>query len=205
MQKEINTDYLLWKRIKAGETQAFHELYVQYSDILFSFGFIYSKEKEFVKDCIHDLFFDLYKYRKNLSDSNNIRNYLFKSLKRKILSNKKGKLNLVYIANVTEINEHKLSSFDQDDSEEQKESIKKIRKAIGKLSERQQEALNLRFQLELPYIEVAKIMEISLESVRTLVYRSVKTIREDLSVNSRQLVLFFLQTTSLKLTRSVNS
>jgi RNA polymerase sigma factor (sigma-70 family) len=145
MRIEVDTDYLLWKGIKAGETKVFHELYVQYSDILYSFGFIYSKEEELIKDCIHDLFVDLYKYHKKLSDSNNIRNYLFKSLKRKILSNKNGKLSLVYIANVTEINEDKLSSFNVDDSEEQKENFKKILKAMEKLSERQQEALNLRF------------------------------------------------------------
>jgi len=35
MQKEVNSDYLLWKRIKAGETQAFHELYMQFADITF--------------------------------------------------------------------------------------------------------------------------------------------------------------------------
>jgi RNA polymerase sigma factor (sigma-70 family) len=194
MQKVVNTDYLLWKRIKAGETQAYHELYEQYSEILFSFGFIYSKDKELLKDCIHDLFIDLHRYRKNLSDNNNIRNYLFKSLKRKILSSKKGKLSLVYIADVKEVNQNTSSLFDEDYSEEQKENITKIQKAIDKLSIRQQEALNLRFQLDLPYIEVAKIMEISLESVRTLVYRSVKMIRKDMNIKSKQLVLFFLQT-----------
>lgn len=193
MQKEINSDYLLWKRIKTGETQAYHDLYMQYADILFSFGNIYTKDQDFIKDCIHDLFFDLYKYRKNLSDNDHIRNYLFKSLKRKIQSPPSGKLKLVYIQSVQEENEKNPSDTDTEDTEYQEENIANIRKAMNKLSERQQEVLNLRFQIGLPYTEIAKILDISVESVRTLVYRSVKTIREELKLNNNALILFSMQ------------
>jgi RNA polymerase sigma factor (sigma-70 family) len=191
MEKEVNIDYLLWKRIKAGETKAFHELYLQYADILFSFGSIYSKDQELVKDCIHDLFFDLYKYRKSLSDNDHIRNYLFKSLKRKILLPKNGKLNLVYSSKIKEENGHNSTSSEDDMLEENEENLVRIRKAINRLSDRQQEALNLRFQLGLSYLEIAKIFDISVESVRTLVYRSVKIIREELKPNNVPLILFF--------------
>lgn len=192
MHKEINTDFLLWKRIKAGETQAFHELYMQFADILFSFGLIYSKDQEFVKDCIHDLFFDLYKYRKNLSDNDHIRNYLFKSLKRKIQSPQSGKLKLVFTNTFQEGNEQKASLAETEGLENQEENIENIRIAIDKLSDRQQEVLNLRFQVGLTYPEIAKILEISVESVRTLVYRSVKAIRQELELNKNSMILFHL-------------
>jgi len=194
MQKEVNLDYLLWKRIKTGETKAFHELYLQYADILFSFGSIYSKDKELVKDCIHDLFFDLYKYRKNLSDNDNIRNYLFKSLKRKIQLPRNGKLNLIYSSKIQDENEHKLTSSDDELLEENEENLARIKKAIDQLSDRQQEVLTLRFQLGLSYSEIAKLLEISVESARTLIYRSVKTIREELKTNYVSLILFFIRT-----------
>jgi len=194
MQKEVNTDFLLWKRVKAGETQAFHELYMQFADILFSFGLIYSKDQEFIKDCIHDLFFDLYKYRKNLSDNDHIRNYLFKSLKRKIQSPQSGKLKLVFTNTFQEGNEQKASLAETEGLENQEENIENIRIAMGKLSDRQQEVLNLRFQVGLSYTEIAKILDISVESARTLVYRSVKTIREELKLSNNALILFYLQT-----------
>lgn len=193
MQKEVNSDYLLWKRIKAGETQAYHDLYMQYADVLFSFGNIYTKDQDFIKDCIHDLFFDLYKYRKNLSDNDHIRNYLFKSLKRKIQAPPSGKLKLVYSQEVQEGNEQSAIGTDAEEAEYQEENIANIRKAIDKLSERQQEVLNLRFQIGLPYTEIAKILDISVESVRTLVYRSVKTIREELKLSNNALILFSMQ------------
>ena len=193
MQKEVNSDYLLWKRIKAGETQAYHDLYMQYADVLFSFGNIYTKDQDFIKDCIHDLFFDLYKYRKNLSDNDHIRNYLFKSLKRKIQSPTTGKLKLVYTQSIQEESEQNSSGTEAEELEYQEENIENIRKAIHKLSERQQEVLNLRFQIGLPYTEIARILDISVESVRTLVYRSVKTIREELKLSSNALILFLMQ------------
>lgn len=189
MQKEVNFDYLLWKRIKAGETKAFNELYQLYADILFSFGMIYSKDRELVKDCIHDLFFDLFKYRKNLADNDHIRNYLFKSLKRKIQTPKTGKLTLVYTEVIQEENEQKVATWTNEDVEIQEEKIEKIKKVIAKLSDHQQEVLNLKFQVGLSYQEIAKILDISVESVRTLVYRAVKTIREELNVNSSALIL----------------
>ncbi len=201
MQKEVNTDYLLWKRIKTGETLAFHELYMQFADILFSFGLIYSKDQEFVKDCIHDLFFDLYKYRKNLSDNDHIRNYLFKSLKRKIQSPQSGKLKLVFTNTFQEGNEQKASLAETEGLESQEENIENIRVAMGKLSDRQQEVLNLRFQVGLSYTEIAKILDISVESARTLVYRSVKTIREELKLSNNALILFYLQTRGSEVNR----
>lgn len=198
MQKEVNFDYLLWKRIKAGETKAFDELYQLYADMLFSFGMIYSKDRELVKDCIHDLFFDLFKYRKNLSDNDHIRNYLFKSLKRKIQAPKTGKLSLVYTEDIREENEQKVVPWANEEGEIQEENIEKIKRIIAKLSDHQQEVLNLKFQVGLSYPEIAKIMEISVESVRTLVYRSVKTIREELNVTSSALILFSLSVSTFR-------
>lgn len=195
MQKEVNSDYLLWKRIKAGETLAFHELYMQFADILFSFGSIYSKDQEHVKDCIHDLFFDLYKYRKNLADNDHIRNYLFKSLKRKVQSSQTRKLKLVYTNTFQEESEPGNAVAEAGNDDFAEENIRNIREAMGRLSDRQQEVLKLRFQVGLPYTEVAKILDISVESVRTLVYRTVKTLREELKVNNNVLILFCLQMT----------
>lgn len=191
MEKEINSDYLLWKRIKAGETQAFQDLYMKYADVLFSFGMIYSKDQELVKDSIHDLFFDLYKYRKNLSDNDHIRNYLFKSLKRKIQLAQKTKLKLVYTNEIRDEAEGKGGFLMSETEDLTEENLKEIQQAVDKLSEHQQEVLKLRFQIGLSYDEVARILDISVESVRTLVYRTIKLLREQLKTKNNTVVLLF--------------
>ncbi len=184
MLEDINNDYLLWKRLKAGEVSAFNELYDQYAGMLFSFGRLYLKDRESIKDCIHDLFLDLYKYRKNLTDTNNIKNYLFLSMKRKIQSLKKKNLTILYSDNIKDTeNDLKEASSSLGNEDE---SIERLKKEIDRLPERQQEALVLRFHSELSYMAIADIMEISVESVRTLVYRSVKTLRLKLSTNNEK-------------------
>lgn len=195
MEKEINSDYHLWKRIKAGETQAFRELYTKFSDILFSFGMIYTRDQEHVKDCIHDLFFDLYKYRKNLSDNDHIRNYLFKSLKRKIQSSQTGKLKIIYSESFQDENEKGGGVVLPDGDDLQEENIRNMLAAIEKLSDHQKEVLKLRFQIGMPYDEVARILDISVESVRTLVYRTIKTLREELKTKNNTIILLYLQVT----------
>lgn len=190
MLEEGNHDYFLWKRIKAGNAEAFQELYARYADVLFSFGMVYSKDRELVKDCIHDLVFDLYKYRKNLAENDNIRNYLFKSLKRKVLASGKKNMRLVYSENLNRDTENEIRDTDGDELEEQQDQLNQINRLIDQLPDKQREILNLKFQLEMPYHEISEIMDISVESVRTSVYRSIKTIREQL--DGKDIILFFV-------------
>ncbi|RKD90759.1 RNA polymerase sigma factor [Mangrovibacterium diazotrophicum] len=193
MQIEGNHDYFLWKRIKSGDAEAFQELYNLYADILFSFGTIFTRDHELVKDCMHDLIFDLYKYRKNLSDNDNIRNYLFKSLKRKIQTSGKKSLRLVYSENLTSESDNLHDNVDPDELDEQQAQMSKVNCLINELPEKQREILNLKFQLEMPYHEIAVIMDISVESVRTSVYRSIKTIREQMEGQELMFLFIFMK------------
>ncbi|WP_423129401.1 RNA polymerase sigma factor [Gaoshiqia sp. Z1-71] len=191
MVKETNHESLLWKRIRSGDTRAFHELYLLYADILFSFGTIFTKDQELIKDCIHDLIFDLFRYRRNLADTDNVRNYLFKSLKRKIQTAANRKLDVVYLVKLPKDIDQETADDEADASDEEIRDLAKITRAIKQLPERQQEILNLRFQLDLSYSEIAQVLDISVESARTSVYRSIKTIREQFDIRSISLFLIF--------------
>ncbi|MNL66075.1 RNA polymerase sigma factor [compost metagenome] len=67
--------------------------------------------------------------------------------------------------------------------EQQSELLLKLSRQLELLPSRQKEALYLRFNSELEYEEIAVIMNISLETCRTLVYRAVKQLRERMVVN----------------------
>ena len=82
MQKVWSQEDNLWKRFKEGNDDAFYCLYDQYADNLFKYGIHFSKDRAFIQDCIHDLFLELYKYRKKLSETDNIQFYLYRSLRR---------------------------------------------------------------------------------------------------------------------------
>ncbi len=184
MQSIKQVDSLLWTKVKLGDLDAFNELYDLYVDVLYGFGIQHTNDKEYVMDCIHDLFLDIYKYRKKLSDVDNVKFYLFKSLKRKI--NRKYKSKLSFFSTDEKQNEIRSvhNSIEESiiQSERSKEMSAKLSMALNSLSNKQRRGLSLKFDEKKSYEEIAAILGISIESVRTLIYRAVKKLRSEIEV-----------------------
>lgn len=82
---QINSDTLLWNDFKNGSNDAYHHIYSSHVQSLFKYGCHFTHGEALVKDCVQDVFVDLSKYKASLGTTNNIKLYLFKSLKRKII------------------------------------------------------------------------------------------------------------------------
>ncbi|WP_103866488.1 RNA polymerase sigma factor [Aquimarina sp. I32.4] len=184
MQPVKTVDSILWTKVKLGDLNAFNQLYEKYIDALYEFGIQQTNDTDYVKDCIHDLFLDIYKYRKKLSDVNNVKYYLFKSLKRKI--NKKFKSKLTLFSAEEKKNEIKSTYKSAEEtiiqSENSSEIKKKLSVALTSLSSKQRKGISLKFDEKKSYEEISVIMGISIESVRTLIYRAVKKLRNEIEV-----------------------
>ncbi len=196
MEKDLNKDGFLWQQFKAGDENAFYLLYDHYVEELFSFGGSFTKDLELVKDCIHDLFLDLYKYRKQLSDTNNIRFYLFRSLRRKIYREQKKISSLLNDEDILSEQADKVPAFENTIIQEEisAENHRLLLKAMKSLTFRQQKALSLRFEQDLSYPDIANLLDISVESTRTIVYRALKVLRDILKNGDHPTIqlLFFL-------------
>jgi RNA polymerase sigma factor (sigma-70 family) len=183
------TDRNLWTSFINGDAEALNLLYKRFVDVLYAFGLRFTDDTDLVKDGIQDLFVDLFKYRKTLAPEVNVKSYLFTSLKRKIclvLKKKAAEINHIF-----EVPFLLSSSIEEQiiNDEHQTELLLKLNKQLELLPSRQKEALYLRFNAELEYEEIAQIMNVSLETCRTLVYRGVKQLRERMVVNHLYKVL----------------
>src|SRR5690606_4976185 len=87
-------EFILWTKLKDGNVDALGELYDMCIDELFCFGMQLCKDKNRVMDAIHDLFLNLYKYRKNLAATDNVKYYLLRSLKNQILKQQSNKASI---------------------------------------------------------------------------------------------------------------
>ena len=194
MKKELKADDNLWKRFKDGNDHAFYRLYDQYADILYKYGCHFSKDKDFIRDCIHDLFLELYKYRKKLSETDNIQFYLFRSLRRIIQKEQVKVIKLVYDEMISSPNDTPEVSHEDFliAAETEVENRGVLSKAMKTLSNRQREGLSLKFEHDCSYSDIAEIMGISVESARTIIYRALKELRMCLGskVHSIQLLVF---------------
>lgn len=195
MGNDVKNDFYIWKSFIAGSDDSFYQLYEKYFDVLYQFGIQFSKDKEFIKDCIHDLFLDLYKYRSNLSETDNIKFYLLRSFRRKIHSEKLKIQPFLYDYNLPDFTQNQVSSFEDTliSSENKKENIQMLNEAMKRLTDRQREGLSLKFVQNLSYPEIAEMLDVSVESARTSIYRSLKILRQAISDEYTSIqLLFFL-------------
>jgi len=79
-----DSDLLLWKSFKSGSESAFIFIYEHNFEMLYSYGRRLTNNEDVIKDAIQDLFIELRKNRENLGDTDSIKFYLFKCLKRRI-------------------------------------------------------------------------------------------------------------------------
>jgi len=171
----------IWKSFQAGDKEAFAFLYNLHLDALYHYGTKISQDEEVVKDAIQEIFLDLYlKKEKNKTNPENLKYYLMLALKR------------ILIRKIKKDRERSGGNFNQEflfepeysietiiiGQEQEEEVNQRILGVLGQLPAKQKEAIYLRFNQSLEYDEVAKILDISIESARKQVYRAIKTIRE---------------------------
>ena len=187
MHKELKEEYNLWGQFREGNDQAFYLLYDKYADNLYKYGCHFSKDKDLIKDCIHDLFLDLYKYRKRISETESIKFYLFRSLRRIIHKGQVKVIPLVYDEAFELPGDNPVFSHEDYliSMETEIENHKVLYDAIKTLSNRQRESLSLKFEHNHTYPEIAEIMGVAASAIDS--YRN--SIRTKLGLNNRKVNL----------------
>jgi RNA polymerase sigma-70 factor (ECF subfamily) len=182
--EDSNTiDIILWSKLKDGNSAAIGSLYDKYVDELFRYGIQFTADKSKVMDCIHDLFLNLFKYRKNLAHTKNIKYYLLRSLKNEILKKTTANFILNSIAFNDNVQDKDFYTSIEDDliaEEIVDDRAFQLNQALNSLTIKQRHVLFLRFNEEKKYIEIAEILGVSVETSRTIIYRAIKTLRKSM-------------------------
>lgn len=185
-------DLKIWQRFKDGESQALAEIYGCYVKDLYSYGKKISQDEALVKDCIQEIFVKLIDKRSQLVISETIHIYLFKSLRNQILEELRSDNRKKSISNQIIPDSTQVSSIEQSivHNEEETRKLQLLNQAMNLLTDYQREAIFLRFSKMFEYEEISEMLGIDVASARTLVYRSLKKVKEHLS--SRTTILFSL-------------
>lgn len=187
---------ILWLRFLKGDDQVLSLIYLQYSNSLFDYGCRFTTDKNLVKDCIQEVFCTLIRTRKNLSETDNIRLYLLKSLKRRILRDLKDSGNKTILVNDQEYPFDLLLANNIDDqmNELDEEKRRLLSEAMLSLTERQKEAIYLRFNRGLEYEEISFLLNLNYQSSRALIHRAIEKLREIIHTHEKKMsqILFNL-------------
>lgn len=201
---KVDSKNILWINFKNGKSDSLQHLYKEYADELYSYGMKIHGDNYLVKDCIQDVFIQLIEKRKSLTITPQIHTYLFKSLRNKLfeeLRSKNRKLDIITQLSEFETDYEKHAEQNIIEDEEDNSIRKKIRISIEKLPDRQKEIIYLKYTKGFSYDEIANLLQINKASARTLLYRTLKTMKELLSNNTLILMIIissFLNKNDLK-------
>ena len=188
-------DQSLWNEIRAGSEQVFSDLFFRYSDLLLNYGYLVAKDRELIKDCIQELFLDVWRRQEALPEAVKVRYYLLKAFRRVLLRRIQQDARRRY----DPVPDPDLFDLSREDDIAQSESAYLLRTYLaGKVNElppRQKEIVYLKYYEDLSYEEICEIMGIRQQAAWNLISRAVKTLRTlvaDRQMLASPLVLFLL-------------
>jgi len=190
----LAADSVHWLAMKSGDPNALEILYKVYASPLYNYGSKFTVDKDLIKECIQELFVNLWIRRDFISNPSDIKNYLFKSFrlavfKRAALVSKNDEYvdTENYPFSVTLSIEDNLIAGEKND-----ELKKRLQRTIASLTDRQKEAVFLKFYENLTYDEIAEVMGISVKATYKLMARSLSYLRDNLSKDDLLILLSIL-------------
>lgn len=177
LQKDLKKQYM--DDMKRKEENAFNSIYNRYADELLSYGMGMGFNREVLKDAVQDVFYRLYLNKDSIQRILNIKYYLFRSLKNRLLDIHKATMP------TNDIQEHEFdfviqpTIVDELINEEDQIIIQnKIKALLSLLTSRQREAIYLRFIQEMEYEEIGELLDMTPQATRKLVFRGMERMRK---------------------------
>ncbi|MDX1586687.1 MAG: sigma-70 family RNA polymerase sigma factor [Balneolaceae bacterium] len=173
-------DIRLWKRLQNGDKSAVTNLFEKYYRPLLNYGLKLIPNEELIKDSIQELFYSIWEQRHNLSEVEYIRSYLYVSLRRTVYRQAEIKKTR-YERDKAYYDEHFRSVVNYEaltrKNEFKKEQKEKLKEAVESLSNKQKEAVFLKFYSGLTNTEIAQIMDVNRQSVYNYIYRAIQSLQ----------------------------
>lgn len=172
-------DLIVWNLLIEGDKKALEVLYQKYYALLLNYGLKCNPNKDLIKDCIQDLFVNLYQ-NTNISTTNiTVRSYLLRALRNNLvykLSTQKEEYALdddsFLIAANDDLFEQLFPKNDHDQL-----LARQLLDAMSQLPPNQKTVLYLRYVKELSYKEIADIMDVNVQSSMNLASRALSKLR----------------------------
>lgn len=178
VEKDIR---ICWEEMRKGDKQALFTLYNAMYFHLIRFGLKMGIDDDLVKDCINQMFLNLWEKRTRLNTVENVRPYLFTTLRHIILDE------LSHLNKIGAAIEKKLYEDEQDElpyeeiiirMQQDDELKRKLQQAIEKLTPRQIELIRLKFFEGLTYEQIAGRTSQSVKTAYNTIYDAIKMLRK---------------------------
>ena len=171
-------DLSIWRDFIGGNQSALSYIYFKYAKYLLSYGYKICRDKELVEDKVQDLFVQLWAKHERLGETDSIKFYLFRSLRRKLAESVKAD-KLRYAVGLEMIDQYS-GPFESHliEIETHSERKKLVEQLLAHLNDNQRDILHLKYTVGLTNNEIAEILGMEYQSVKNAVFRSISKIRK---------------------------
>lgn len=192
--REQMSDKEIWEELANGNNTIFQGIYKKYTPELYAYGCHFSQDQELVKDCIQELFLNIYKNIARLTPPNNLKHYLLLSMKNQLyMAFRKQKMTDNLEMSQLTFTSDSFANAALENQETEKEISSKVEKLLNTLNSRQKEIIYYRYIQELSITEICEIMDLKYQSAQNLIQRSLNKMR------SHTEVIFILLTFFIKI------
>ena len=172
-------DSELWDLFRDGNQPAYTQLVNRHYKQLFNYGRRFCQDREFLMDCIQEVFYELWNRKERINSTPSVKWYLFKAVRLRIFRDqpkwtKNEKLSGEYNFLVEFDIESKIIN-----DLEINDLTSKVKNILNALPPRQQEIMYLRFYEGLSLDQISDIMGITNQSLRNLLQKSYKNFRAE--------------------------
>lgn len=172
-------DLEYWQKIRLGNTTAFSTLFKKYYEPLYQFAGRFVKDAQAAENIVQNAFVDLWTHREHLHIKSNLKSYLYTMVKNHSLNYLKKEKSFV------SIDERPCFQENLDSSPEEnvikREWHTAVHQAIDKLPEQCRLIYLMKRYDNLKYTEIAEMLNISVNTVKTQMKRALKSLLKQLS------------------------
>jgi RNA polymerase sigma factor (sigma-70 family) len=177
------SDGLLWQQLKQGTELALGKLISRYFNLLLNYGQKFVRDEAFVKDCVQEVFIEIWNRRDRITTPDSVRAYLLSSVRKRVI--REGfRQQIVRDNEPADVeNNDQFIAFSPEwtiiEGETLAETTQRIAEALAKLTKRQREAIYLRYYQNLERDEIAAIMNVTPQSVSNLLQVAYASMRDN--------------------------
>ena len=175
--------------VQEGDMQ-FIALYKFYYQDLYAYGVSLGFNTEDVKDAIQEVYLKLYFNERLCIDEKKIKFYLLRSVRNQLIDWERTKKDTSSIEE--EERSFKLSVSVEESFISDEEDLllkKRVNRILDLLTDHQREIVYLHFIEEMPYEEIAVMLDMKVQTVRGQVFKAMEKLRK---LDSKDYFLFFL-------------
>jgi RNA polymerase sigma-70 factor, ECF subfamily len=179
----ILSDAELVGKTRSGDNKAFETLVRRYQKLVYNIIFQMVRSHESASDLTQDTFLKAYKALPSFDTSKSFKPWLLKIATNTSLNQLRDRKGQQSLEELLEQNPQAepASTEDVEQEVEWRVSQHMLFEALGKLPIPQRKVFVLRYQHDLPYEDIAEISDLSISSVKSLLFRARENLRKILS------------------------